>query len=458
MVGDAASDPQASKVPVAKRTLSQAERGHLVAEIRLAFQQQRAMWEVVRTGVELGAEEVQDQRLRAAETPPEANPALDLFVFFLMWSLEGPLVAGLLGAVRNVMANALARQMRLQSRAYHHVVAGDAAKNLPGLVEARRIAASRTGRAERRSEAARGGGFSREQRARVAKKYAEAAQRELRDLERQVRVRRGGLRNTALALSGMRVENLPDYIVALPNVALGQWDPGKTAGVTTQPTSLAGLSPGVTVRAQVEKQAREMIQESYFQQEHIELLCLDPTLTIGQAAEIFEDIGPVTPVDLGRLSDYFQLVAAALIWSMLLGTLQLRVRRVAEQDASRRIATRFAKEPDQPYGRLFTAPEQHRDYLVARFGAAAEAWARDTPQSVLMPGPYPRRPGSAPPQEVEAYIAAGHDAGPQTLSDRISDVMGLRVSGAEVRLDLVLQWLGWLAEQSPDSLLRPPGR
>jgi hypothetical protein len=110
--------------------------------VRLTFHYQHTLWEAVRTGVALGAEEVQDQRLAAAETPPEANPGLDVFLFILLWAFEAPLAAGLLGAVRGMMVRGLKRQMRLQARAYRQLLAAER----PALDEARRIAAQRVGR------------------------------------------------------------------------------------------------------------------------------------------------------------------------------------------------------------------------------------------------------------------------------------------------------------------------
>jgi hypothetical protein len=456
----APAPPSGGPLPPAQRTLTEGERRQLTAEIRLAFHYQRTLWEVIRDGVALGAEEVQDQRLLAAETPPEANPALDAFIFFLMWAVEGPLASTLIEGVQRMVVNGLKRQMRLQARAYRRLIEMEASAR-PAIDEARRIAAARAQRAARRVEAAGAGGFGREQRARIAVERAEAAQRELARLESLARREsrqfpsvnamnaRSDLRQTALALRGIRRADLPDYIAAVPNIALQQ------SIRFPQPGRDPGISPGVTLRAQVDRQALELIQESYLQQECYELLAQDEHVTAAQASVVFEDIGAQTPVNIGGVLDHYRLIAAALIWAQLFDTAGLRIRRAAEQDAARRTQQRFAGDPRPPFGRPFTAPEQHQKYLVARFGPAAESWARDRPQDVLLPGPYPLPFGPPTPQEVEGYLSAGQGTAPLPVLQRFSEFLGSPAAGPGVlRLDLVLQWFSALAEQAPDSVIR----
>jgi len=180
----------------------------------------------------------------------------------------------------------------------------------------------------------------------------------------------------------------------------------------------------------------------------------DEQLTAAQAADVFEDIGEHTPVDIGALLDHYQLVAAALIWAQLLEVAGVRARRAAEQDAARRTLQRFGGDPRPPYGGLFTAPEQHRNYLIARFGPPAEAWARSAPQDVLLPGPYPLPPGQPTPQAVETYLGAGRGTAPQGILESV--FRGPLAEPALWRLDLVLQWLSALAEQAPETVLRTP--
>jgi hypothetical protein len=438
-------------VPAAQRKLTGAERDQLVAEVRLTFHYQRTLWEAVRTGVALGAEEVQDQRLAAAETPPEANPGLDVFLFILLWAFEAPLAAGLLGAVRGMMVRGLKRQMRLQARAYRQLLAAER----PALDEARRIAAQRVGRERIYRAGLSEQELRRNQQAQAAVQDAAAALRELDRAERrfpspQALSARSGLGQTALALRGISSEDLPEHIAGLVSVKLQQQSSDRP-----QLQLVPGVSQGVNLRERVEKKALELIQESYLQQELYELSVRTEGLTAAGAADVLEDIGVQAPVDVGAVLDRYRLVTAALIWSQLLGTGGLRSRRAAEQDAARRTAQRFASDPRPPYGRPFTAPEQHRNYLIARFGDPAEAWARGAPQDVLLPGAYPLPTGRPTAQAVESYLAAGSGNAPPGILQRVSEALGSPPAGPGVwRLDLILQWLSSLGEQSPESVIR----
>ncbi|WP_327001184.1 hypothetical protein OHA72_39490 [Dactylosporangium sp. NBC_01737] len=99
---------------------------------------------------------------------------------------------------------------------------------------------------------------------------------------------------------------------------------------------------------------------------------------------------------------------------------------------------------------MMTAPDQHRRYLLARFGPAAEAWARANPAQVYLPGGM--SPGPATAQEVEGYLAAGHGDAPTGLGG----LLGTAHNPEVWHVDLVVQWLGAVAEQLTVSLLRPP--
>jgi hypothetical protein len=444
----------------------------MIAEVRLAFHYQRIFWEVVRAGAALGAEEVQDQRLAAAETPPEANPALDLFLFIVMWSVEGPVAASIIGAARAGVVAALERQMRIQATAYRRLIEAEVASATGALREARRIAAERAATAARASAIPKRfedrRSASRLQRIEAAARTTEAAQEELRRaLSSQqlpqvwsgaVASQRSGLRQTAQALQGIRRQDLPEYISAFFNIGLQQpiiRFPG--------PERAAGMSAGVTVHARIEKQALELIQESYLQQECYELgIVQDTALTAARAARVFDDIGVPTPVDVGGLIDGYQLLTAALIWGELFDVRGLRAHRAAEQDARSRTTQSFASDPLPPGSRAsalaMTAPQPHQRYLRARFASVAEAWAREHPSDVLLPGV--RFPGRATPQEVEQYIAAGTGAAPgllqrlPTLLESLTGPSPRSLNDPDAwRLDLVVQWLSALAEQTTESLV-----
>ncbi|WP_432951921.1 hypothetical protein [Streptomyces sp. CA-288835] len=419
-----------------------------MADVRLAFQADRAMWETIRSGVQLGAEEVQDQRLRALETPPEANPLVDTFLLIVMWSLEGPLVAILLGVARKMLANALERKLRLQARAYGRLVAGDKDANLPGLLEARRIVESRSRKAQKRIEAASRGGHGRQQRAQRAIEHCQAGQKELE----KITDAKASLRRTALALRGIRLPDLPEYVSAYINVRHQQ--PDRSSG---PPES--GIPYGVTFRAQVEKHARALIEESHFQEQLYEaLIARDKQLTAERAADILEDIGPPIPIDYGAMLDVYQILSAARIWAELLSTRGLLQQRQEELKQVREVYGDYYEGPPLPYGLLFPVPDKHRQYLAARFGPLAEAWARRFPKQVRLPGAYPGTFGPPSPREVETFIAAGRGSAPKTFLDRIVETLGTSADSAAlaVRADLVMQWFSTLTEQSPEELLRSP--
>jgi hypothetical protein len=459
-----AATPAAAEVPPSQRTLTGAERDQLMAEVRLTFDYQRTFWDAIRTGVALGAEEVQDQRLAAAETPPEANlNVVDVFVFFVVWTVEAPLAARILGAVRGMVVRSLERQMRLQASAYRQLIATEIAQARSALDEARRIAARRVGRERIYRSALGEQAFQRNQQARAAAEDAAAALQELQRVEQRVEQQfpgpqalsaRASLRRTALALRGIRQPDLPEHIAGLANVSLQRISPDRP-----QLSLVPGVSQGVNLRARVETQALELIQESHFQEELYGLIIRNEGLTAARAAEVFEDIGTQAPINVGAVLDQYRLMAAALIWSQLLDASGLRARRRVEQDAARRPAQRFAGDPRPPYGRPFTALEQHRNYLIARFGDPAEAWARGAPQDVLLPGPYPQAFGPPTPQAVEAYLDAGRSNASPGILQRFSEALGSPEAGPSVlRLDLVLQWLSALGEQAPETVVQVPQR
>ena len=109
----------------------------------MAFHYQRARWEAVRTGIALGAEEVQDQRLSAAEAPPEAKPGLELLLVVFTVLLEGPVAGWIARGLQAGLVSALRAEIKLQREAYRALLVTEGAGVAPVLREAHRIAATR---------------------------------------------------------------------------------------------------------------------------------------------------------------------------------------------------------------------------------------------------------------------------------------------------------------------------
>jgi hypothetical protein len=74
---------------------------------------------------------------------------------------------------------------------------------------------------------------------------------------------------------------------------------------------------------------------------------------------------------------------------------------------------------------------------------------------VLLPGAYPLPTGRPTAQAVESYLAAGSSNATPGILQRVSEALGSPPAGPGVwRLDLVLQWLSSLGEQSPESVIQ----
>jgi hypothetical protein len=155
------------------------------------------------------------------------------------------------------------------------------------------------------------------------------------------------------------------------------------------------------------------------------------------------------PVDNALLVDHYQLLTAALIWAGLLGVSGLRRGRWIDQDTRSRGSAfpydRLAPGSREPSS-LATTSEKHVDYLIARFGAAAEAWARGAPQDVALPDQM--RKGPTDPRALDSYLRAGAPAAQS--SGFIDRTLFPKATPKDFRLDLVLQFLDATAEHTPN--------
>ena len=219
------------------------------------------------------------------------------------------------------------------------------------------------------------------------------------------------------------------------------------------------MSAGVLLRAAVEKQALERIQELWFQQECLEVFVRGEAMTAGRATDLFEAFAMVVPVDNALVIDHYQLLTAALIWARLLGVAGLRMGRWRDRDARSRTTTGFSTDRLAPGSRqapvLATAPEKHVDYLIARFGAAAEAWARGAPQEVALPNQMLN--GPTDPAALEDYLRSGK-VGASAAPGFLERTLIPRVTAKDLRVDLVLQFFDATAEHAPDLGLSPASR
>jgi len=461
----AESEP-AAEIPPAQRKLKPAEREILAAEVRLAFHYQRARWEAVRAGAGLGAEEVQDQRLSAAEAPPEANLGVELLIVVFTVLLEGPVAGWIARGLQVSLVNGLRAEVNLQGQAYRALLGIETATVKSALRDAQRAAVQRSSTLARRGwlVADRPSSSFRSARLESAIRASGAADRELAATAERLRAAVagttsgsgfGGLRLTSAFLRGFRHESVPEWIIGLQKGAFVRFQQVATAPDRATPGA-PGVSGGVLVRAAIEKQALERIQELWFQQECLEVLVRGEGLTVGQATDLYEAFAMTVPVDNALVVDHYQLLTAALIWAGLLGVAGLRMGRWNDQDTRSRTSISFPRDRLSPGSRqaprLATVPEKHIDYLVARFGAAAEAWARGAPQRVALPSQM--LPGPTDPAALEGYLLAGAGADPGLLTRAFFP----QASPKHLRLDLVLQFLDATAEHTPDLGIRPANR
>lgn len=469
MADPAPASAAAPEVPPAQRKLAPAERELVAADVRLAFHYQRARWEAVRTGAALGAEEVQDQRLSAAEAPPEANPGFELFVVLFTVLLEGPVAGWIARGLQTQLASALRAEIKLQGQAYRALLETEGANVAPALHEAQRIAAARAAStASERSMftamVAERSTSNRESWLRHTIKEADIADRELalttQRLNAAVKASAdfGRLRATRALLKGVRGDSVPEWIIGAQKGVFQRVQQVAATPDRAAPGA-SGVSAGVVLRAAIEKQALERIQELWFQQECLEVVVRGEAMTAGKATDLYEAFAMAVPVDNALVIDHYQLLTAALIWARLLGVAGLRMGRRRDQDARSRTSTGFSGDRLAPGSRqasaLATAPEKHVDYLVARFGAAAEAWARGAPQDVALPDQMLK--GPTDPAALEGFLRAGK-ADASAAPGFLERTLFPRATTKDFRLDLVLQFFDATAEHTPDLGISPANR
>lgn len=455
--GQEAPEPQGA-------TLSAASRHLMIAHVRAAYQSQRLEWQALCTGVALGAEEVQDQRLAAAEAPPKSDSG-DLLLLLVVFLLEAPAGIWAARAAQQAVVGLLKKSLTRQEGAHKLLLAGRDAARAELKTVTDRLAA-RTAKAGRRTAAAGEGGTAARKRAEDAVANAATAQREvaraearLRTVERKEQASDAAFSATLRALNMSGDELLPDVTVAaLKVLAPLAPDMMRPQQIPAGPGLPSPVSPGVSLRASIEKQALRVAQNSYFCQELYEFQLQSPKLTAEAAADVLDRIGVIGgPVDTDALVDDYRLLTAALIWGRLLS---VKGNHAGRLDAVKDARARGLSFPlPKQAADLFDAPETHHRYLAARFGPAAEAWARANPGAVVLPGI-----GAGTSAEVNEYVdysvRSGSPAGTLgRFAEGVGDAFGRLVGDTpsykpqSVRIDLILQWLEALGEHAPPALL-----
>lgn len=443
--------------PQKSRRVSEQSLNRAVADLRLGFQYDRTFWEAVAAGVSLGAEEVQDQRLVRAENPPAAD-ADDVMLLLVMFALEAPAATRLVGAVQSQVVAALRKRMRLQQLSYRAALLNATTVERADLERAQRIA-QRAGDKLRRREASRKAlGGKRQPALRKAERDSELANAELMARGQALATAQGrvslpsGYATAVQAVKGLTAAGEgPEYVTAALKTVLPEKDKlAETAARMIEPRPMAA-SPGVALRASVAKQKLRLDNDShYLEEEWVLHLRNDGTERV--LDEMYEALQGGDAVDLDYIVDYYQVLTAAVIWSQLLDVGGLAERRKQELSIldNQTFVMESALSPTDmlPLQEItLFGSKGLEDYLVARFGDAAEAWARDNPGRVVVPSPG---------VSLDDYLQAGRE--PKEEPDGVlASVLAaitepLITSPQELRLDLVMQWLGALQEVVPPEL------
>jgi len=405
------------------------DRELLRAEASLAFNYQRLDWDVFRSGISLGVEEIQEQRIAASESPVEADLTEAAVLFLFTAVLESPIAAIVVEkAIRSALVARLYGQLKIQSLVYGSIEQLELSVSKGALAKAEQAAKSTAERATRRGLAAtEKPSIGRVERASAAKRRADAAQKELAKIQAQVdRNKWTLLSKTVDALKGIREKEGPEYVVA---VAKGM------AATDMFRSTPSPSTPAVNIRSQVEAQALSFIRETYFQQTVIDLRLADPNLLIDEAQAIYRDLPKFDDYDMGLVLEYYRYCTAALVWAEIFGLGRVREdrkqqRRLKERD----LARNSTLNREMPSGAdirlyLFDQGKRHAKYLVGRFGTGAHKWASLNPDQV----------------QTTTLFATDQAAA-------VSHYLNLALKDESYGVDLVIQYLEAMHGEFPDLL------
>jgi hypothetical protein len=391
------------------------QREALILALRLSHAYQRAGWEAMRTGIALGCEEVQEQRLSALEAPPSSDVVEDTFIVLATFVLEGTVAGVVVSAGVRAIARILRQELKLARRALLRPGAG------PAAGRAREHAAARKAKAERRLERYAG-------RANAERRFSEMAaqaQLALEEADRELaqrRVRAGGLKQRRAFLRFMVKDTTTENLVAMAQGLLAHPEAAATAvrplrgpapDLTAAPRAPGPQAPGLTLRAVADTDAARLLLASEERMAFQEYLLrsadpLDPAVLKDFAAELEW----TEPPDVAAIIDAYQLMTAARVWAELLGLGAVRSRRMLSQSDPARVSPSVHGIPppwERPkLQRAFRmkdlGAEKHRDYLVARFLPYAQIWAAGAGSGELV------LPGDLPGGDLsrEDYLRASH--------------------------------------------------
>jgi len=367
-----------------RSTLSPIEREALVAEIRYWTAVHLEMVEAMSDGVKLGAEQVQDVRLRMLEEPVSTSLLVEVALIALTIILEGPI-----GAAFATVA----------TRAYlRPVLTGTAA----AIVR-------RTRRPPRVQELING--LRQEANERVLKALAEPRprrrqQKRLKSGAHELRTLANQLQNAQRQLAKETAVQSREVLDSILQIAETNFIPAAKAAVTYvqqrpplyKPSPTQALdTPGVEIQANAAASAartRLAVQAIGFA---LEEAARDPDLTVDEARSLLADWMGSNELELDEIRHAFRISAEAMIWTRMLTAKEQSVPWVKVLDFRSKLLDSSSSLNGTQMVELAKVTDDDRlhDYLMLRFQHEVEQWAVEDPRAGV-PGMAPVSPVSKP--------------------------------------------------------------
>ena len=346
-----------------RSTLSPIEREALVAEIRYWTAVHLEMVEAMSDGVKLGAEQVQDVRLRMLEEPVSTSLLVEVALIALTIILEGPI-----GAAFATVA----------TRAYlRPVLTGTAA----AIVR-------RTRRPPRVQELING--LRQEANERVLKALAEPRprrrqQKRLKSGAHELRTLANQLQNAQRQLAKETAVQSREVLDSILQIAETNFIPAAKAAVTYvqqrpplyKPSPTQALdTPGVEIQANAAASAARTRLAVQAIGLALEEAARDPDLTIDEARSLLADWMGSNELELDEIRHAFRISAEAMIWARILSAKKERGNWVdALEYRARSSNDPPAGETRPPLLTQVTVDDHLHDYLLLRFQNEVEQWA-----------------------------------------------------------------------------------
>ena len=365
-----------------RSTLSPIEREALVAEIRYWTAVHLEMVEAMSDGVKLGAEQVQDVRLRMLEEPVSTSLLVEVALIALTIILEGPI-----GAAFATVA----------TRAYlRPVLTGTAA----AIVR-------RTRRPPRVQELING--LRQEANERVLKALAEPRprrrqQKRLKSGAHELRTLANQLQNAQRQLAKETAVQSREVLDSILQIAETNFIPAAKAAVTYvqqrpplyKPSPTQALdTPGVEIQANAAASAartRLAVQAIGFA---LEEAARDPDLTFDEARSLLADWMGSNELELDEIRHAFRISAEAMIWARMLSIKKNPGHWVDILDFRAKFSDPGREGSQVVELAQVTDDDRLHDYLMLRFQHEVEQWAVEDPRAGV-PGMAPVSPVSKP--------------------------------------------------------------